>query len=179
MRGIPLVTHVLSVHRVIISDGQGAAWVGSDSGNVRRVELKYKALTTGKPQLCLENVFTLKHHPKSRRSSTQLGSTTSTELDDLSRADSTRASDDFISAEEPASAPGSKAHAGPVTAIEMHRNTVYTSGGWPGTAALHEWTQGGALHHAHKLRELGTACSLHFLMSQSLAHRLPCNAVKS
>lgn len=172
------MTHGLSVHRVIISDGQGAAWVGSDSGNVRRVELKYKNFTAGKPQLCLENVFTLKHHPKSRRTSTQLGSTTSTELDDMSRADSTRASEDFISTEEPASAPGSKAHSGPVTAIEMYRNTLYTSGGSPGTAALHEWTQGGALHHAHKLRELGTACSCPSLMNHAPARCPPCNAVR-
>lgn len=154
--GVCLVTVVLCVHRVIVSDGQGAAWVGSDSGNVRRLELKQKEVTAGKTQLCLENVFTLKHSPKSRRSSIQLGSTTSTELDDLSRADSVRASEDF--AEEPAIAPGSRAHAGPVTAIETHRNTVYTSGGSPGTAALHEWTQNGAMHHAHKLRELGMTC---------------------
>ena len=143
---------------MIVSDGQGAAWVGSDSGNVRRVELKHKEVTAGKTRLWLESVFTLKHHPKSRRTSTQLGSATSLDLDDLSRADSARASEDFTSAEEPATAPGTKAHAGPVTAIEMHRNTVYTSGGSTGTAALHEWTQGGALHHAHKLRELGTTC---------------------
>lgn len=156
--GVCLVTTVLSVHRVIVSDGQGAAWIGSDSGNVRCVELKRKEVTAGKIQLWLENVFTLKHHPKSRRSSIQLGSATSSELDDLSRAGSARASEDFASAEEPAAAPGSKAHAGPVTAIEMHRNIVYTSGGLPGTAALHEWTQGGALHHAHKLRELGMIC---------------------
>ena len=152
------MTFVHRVHRVIVSDGQGAAWVGSDSGNVRRIELKHKEVTGGKTQLWLENVFTLQHHPKSRRSSIQLGSATSTEPDDLSRADSARASEDFASAEEPAVAPGSKAHAGPVTTIEMHRNTVYTSGGSPGTAALHEWTQAGALHHAHKLRELGMTC---------------------
>ena len=150
----------LGMHRVIVSDGQGAAWVGSDSGNVRRVELKRKEITAGKTQLWLEKMYTLKHHPKSRRSSTQFGSATSTELDDLSRADSARASEDFAAAEEPAIAPGSKAHAGPVTAIETHRNTVYTSGGSPGTAALNEWTHGGALHHAHKLRELGMACFL-------------------
>lgn len=144
------------VNRVIVSDGQGAAWVGSESGNVRRVELKRKEVTANKAQLSLESIFTLRHHPKSRRCSTQLGSSASTELDDMSRAGSARASEDFAS-EEPAIAPGSKAHAGPVTAIEMHRNTVYTSGGSPGAAALHEWTQGGFLHHAHKLRELGEA----------------------
>lgn len=149
------MTDELFVPRVIVSDGQGAAWVGSEHGNVRRVELKRKEVTGGKAQLWLENVFTLKHHPKSRRSSVQLGSTTSTEMDDLSPADSARASEGYAVAEEPAVAPGSKAHAGPVTAIEMYRNTVYTSGGSPDTAALHEWTQGGALHHAHKLKELG------------------------
>lgn len=149
------------VHRVIVSDGQGAAWVGSESGNVKRVDLKRKDVTASKAQLWLEHIFTLRHHPKSRRCSTQLGSAASTELDDLSRAGSARASEDFA-AEEPAIAPGSKAHAGPVTAIETYRNTVYTSGGSPGAAALHEWTQGGTLHHAHKLRELGkplTSCS--------------------
>ena len=149
------------MNRVIVTDGQGAAWVGSESGNVRRVELKRKEVAAGKAQLWLENLFTLRHHPKSRRGSTNLASVASTELDDLSRAGSARASEDFA-AEEPPIAPGSKAHAGPVTAIEMHRNTVYTSGGSPGAAALHEWTQGGLLHHAHKLRELGeapTSCS--------------------
>ncbi|KAL3162493.1 hypothetical protein ABBQ32_010154 [Trebouxia sp. C0010 RCD-2024] len=162
--------------KVIVSDGQGAAWVGSESGNVRRVELKRKEVTANKAQLSLESIFTLRHHPKSRRCSTQLGSSASTELDDMSRAGSARASEDFAS-EEPAIAPGSKAHAGPVTAIEMHRNTVYTSGGSPGAAALHEWTQGGFLHHAHKLRELGVARAIR-VVSAVVTVRLPADIVR-
>ena len=151
----------LYAHRAITSDGQGAAWVGSDAGNVKRIELRSKQVSGGRIVLWLEHVFTLKHQPKSRNSSTQLRSIPSAEMDDLSRADSARASEDSALQEEPAPAvlPGSKAHAGSVTAIQVHRNAVYTSGGSQGAAALHEWTQGGMLHHAHKLRDLGTATS--------------------
>ena len=150
---------------MIVTDGQGTAWVGSDSGNVKRIELKSKQVTGSRPALWLEHVLTLKHLPKSRRSSAQFGSATSTELDDLSRAESGHASDDLAAADEPATAPGSKAHAGPVTAVEVHRNTLYTSGGSQGAAALHEWTQAGTLHHAHKLKDLGML--LHCLILHS------------
>lgn len=139
--------------------------MGSDSGNIKCIELKSKEVTGGKPILWLEHVFTLKHQPKSRRSSTQFGSAASTEFDEISRGGSVRASEDEAIAEEPAVTPGSKAHAGPVTAIEIHMSTVFTSGGSPGTAALHEWTQGGSLHHMHRLKDLGEALAVNSYFS--------------
>lgn len=159
--------------------------MGSDAGNVKRIELRSKQVSGGKVVLWLEHVFTLKRQPKLRRSSTQLRSVASTEMDDLSRADSARASEDSALPEEPAAAvqPGSRAHAGPVTAIQVHRNAVYTSGGSQGAAALHEWTQGGTLHHSHSLKELGKLCcqsSACLVSRESLAllvHRMP-EAVK-
>lgn len=142
--------------RVIVCDGQGAAWVGSDSGNVKRIELHRKQTTDGNTKLWLEHTHTLRHPAKSRRSSIVFSSTASAELDDLSRADSAHASEDDSATEDPGpGTAGVRAHSGPVTAVETYRNFVFTSGGTHSSCALHQWTQNGMLHHSHKLKELG------------------------
>jgi len=141
-----------------VTDG-AAAWVGSDSGNVKRIELQSNQVTGGSTKCWLEHTHTLRHQAKRRRSSTVFSSTASAELDDLSRAESARASEDYTAGEEPAvGTVGVRAHAGPVTAVEAHRNLVFTSGGSPSHPALHQWAQNGMLQHSQKLKELGT-CS--------------------
>lgn len=140
--------------RVIVTDGT-AAWVGSDSGNVKRIELQTKQVTGGNTRCWLEHTHTLRHVAKSRRSSTVFGSTASADLDDLSRADSARASE-MAASEEPAAGPvASRAHAGPVTAVEVHSCFVFTSGGTQSHPALHQWSPNGMLQHSHKLNQIG------------------------
>ena len=140
--------------RVIVTDGT-AAWVGSDSGNVKRIELQTKQVTGGNTRCWLEHTHTLRHVAKSRRSSNVFGSTASADLDDLSRADSARASEMSVS-EEPAAGPvAARAHAGPVTAVEVHSCFVFTSGGAQSHPALHQWSASGMLQHSHKLNQIG------------------------
>lgn len=141
-----------------MTDG-AAAWVGSDSGNVKRIELQSKQVTGGSTKCWLEHTHTLRHQAKRRRSSTVFSSTASAELDDLSRADSARASEDYTAGEEPAvGTVGVRAHSGAVTAVEAHQSLVFTSGGSPSHPALHQWAQNGMLQHTQKLKDLGT-CS--------------------
>ncbi|DBA69568.1 TPA: hypothetical protein ACH3X2_012650 [Trebouxia sp. C0005] len=143
--------------RVIVTDG-AAAWVGSDSGNVKRIELQSKQVTGGSTKCWLEHTHTLRHQAKRRRSSTVFSSTASAELDDLSRADSARASEDYTAGEEPAvGTVGVRAHSGAVTAVEAHQSLVFTSGGSPSHPALHQWAQNGMLQHTQKLKDLGVA----------------------
>ncbi|KAL0047223.1 hypothetical protein WJX82_010034 [Trebouxia sp. C0006] len=98
--------------RVIVTDG-AAAWVGSDSGNVKRIELQSNQVTA---------------------------------------------------CEEPAvGIVGVRAHAGPVTAVEVHQNLVFTSGGSASYPALHQWAQNGVLQHSQKLKELGVARAIRAL----------------
>jgi len=142
-----------------VTDG-AAAWVGSDSGNVKRIELQSDQVTGGSTKCWLEHTHTLRHQAKRRRSSTVFSSTASAELDDLSRVDSARASEDYTAGEEQPAVGivGVRAHAGPVTAVEAHQNLVFTSGGSPSHPALHQWAHNGVLQHSHKLTDLGT-CS--------------------
>ncbi|DBB01174.1 hypothetical protein WJX77_003342 [Trebouxia sp. C0004] len=144
--------------RVIATDG-AAAWVGSDSGNVKRIELQSNQVTGGGSAKCwLEHTHTFRHQAKRRRSSTVFSSTASAELDDLSRADSARVCKDYTAGEEPAVGTiGVRAHAGPVTAVEAHQNLVFTSGGSPSHPALHQWAQNGMLQHSQKLKDIGVA----------------------
>jgi len=141
---------------VIVTDG-AAAWVGSDSGNVKRIELQSDQVTGGSTKCWLEHTHTLRHQAKRRRSSTVFSSTASAELDDLSRVDSARASEDYTAGEEQPAVGivGVRAHAGPVTAVEAHQNLVFTSGGSASYPALHQWAQNGVLQHSQKLKELG------------------------
>ena len=141
-----------------MSDG-AAAWVGSDSGNVKRIELLSNQVTGGRTKCWLEHTHTLRHQAKRRRSSTVFSSTASAELDDFSRVNSARASEDYTAGEEqPAVATvGVRAHAGPVTAVETHKNFVFSSGGSSSYPALHQWAHDGMLQHSQKLQELGTS----------------------
>lgn len=50
---------------------------------------------------------------------------------------------------------GVKAHAGPVTAMELHGGRVFTSGGTQNYSALIEWDVSGTVLHTHDLRDLG------------------------
>ena len=141
---------------MLVTDGQGAAWAGSGSGNVKRIDLRRVQATGGSTTFTLEHVSTLRHQGKSRRSSIAFSSSASAELDDLSRAGSAHASDDMSAVEEPHMVTaGVRAHTGPVTAIETHRNWIFTSGGTQSSSALHQWTRNGGLHHSHKLKDLG------------------------
>ena len=141
-----------------MSDG-AAAWVGSHSGNVKRIELLSNQVTGGSTKCWLEHTHTLRHQAKRRRSSTVFSSTASAELDDFSRVNSARASEDYTAGEEqPAVATvGVRAHAGPVTAVETHKNFVFSSGGSSSYPALHQWAHDGMLQHSQKLQELGTS----------------------
>lgn len=134
-----------------------AAWVGSDSGNVKRIELQSDQVIGDSTKCWLEHTQTLRHQAKRRRSSTVFSSTASAELDDLSRVDSARASEDYTAGEEQPAAGivGVRAHTGPVTAVETHKNFVFTSGGSPSYPALHQWVQNGMLQHSQKLKDLG------------------------
>ena len=141
--------------RAIATDDHGAAWIGSEAGNVKRVELCSKDVANGKPALFLEHSLTLRHQPKSRRSSTTFSN--AADMDDLTRADSARGSADSHPTSEgaPTGNLGVRAHTGPVTAVEAQGSLLFTAGGNQNTAALHQWGQSGVLHRSHKLKDLG------------------------
>ena len=149
--------------RAIATDGHGAAWIGSEAGNVKRIELCSKEVPNGRPALFLEHSLTLRHQAKSRRSSTTFSHAASADMDDLMRADSARASADADSHPTSEGAPtgtlGVRAHTGPVTAVEAKGSFLFTAGGNHNTAALHQWGQSGMLHRSHKLKDLGEAAS--------------------
>lgn len=156
----------LLVCRVIVTDEQGTAWVGSESGNVRRVTLKQGQDPNSTQYLSLEVAQTFKRNSSSRSTSQRLGSSSMESIpDDFSRVDSAHPTDDPLGSDE-GSAGGStgglagglagvKAHAGPVSAIEIHKGRVFTSGGTQSSAALIEWDSKGVMVHTHNLKELG------------------------
>ena len=156
----------LLVCRVIVTDEQGTAWVGSESGNVRRVTLKQGPDPNSTQPLSLEVAQTFKRYSTSRSTSQRLGSSSMESIpDDFSRVDSAHPTDDPLGSDK-GSAEGStgglagglagiKAHAGPVSAIEIHKGHVFTSGGTQNSAALIEWDSKGMMVHTHNLKELG------------------------
>lgn len=154
---LPLASPMLSC-RVIVTDARGTAWVGSESGNVRRICLVPSQDADSPHRFTLDVAHTFKRYSTSSRSaSQQLCSSEDMPADDFSRADSAHHAEDLTGSEEGSAAglTGVKAHAGPVSAIEVHKGRVFTSGGTQKSATLIEWDIAGTMLHSHDLKELG------------------------
>ena len=153
--------------RAISTDRHGAAWIGSEAGNVKRIDLCSKQVTGSETKVWLEHNLTLRHVPKSRRSSTNFSHAASADMDELAKTDLPRkCSGESIPGSEGGTAgnpSGVRAHNGPVTAVETKGQFVFSSGGSQSTAVLHQWGQNGMLHRSHKLGDLGENVLWQFL----------------
>ena len=145
--------------RAIATDSHGAAWIGSEAGNVKRIDLCSKQVTGSETKVWLELNLTLRPLPKSRRSSITFSHAASSDMDELAKADFGRKNSAESNTASEAGTNGAgggfRAHTGPVAAIATKGQFVFTSGGPQSSAMLHQWGQNGTLHRSHKLADLG------------------------
>ncbi len=128
--------------KALTSDESGAAWVGSDKGDVRRVLLR-EQLTEAGEVLGYELVLAgaLKH--------------SGTGTPDISASHKVDSNGMVINlrAKE-------RAHNGPVSAICAASGRVWTSGGSPAFLCFREWTQRGEFMNKKDLKVTGAAVKM-------------------